>query len=56
MAQLVEHILGKDEVPGSNPGSSYKNKHFLLGSVYFWVCVRMTQHRFEINPKTSFDR
>ena len=24
MAQLVEHILGKDEVPGSNPGSSSK--------------------------------
>ena len=22
MAQLVEHILGKDEVPGPNPGSS----------------------------------
>ena len=22
MAQLVEHILGKDEVPGSNPGIS----------------------------------
>ena len=26
MAQLVEHILGKDEVPGSNPGSSSKTK------------------------------
>ena len=26
MAQLVEHILGKDEVPGPNPGSSSKNK------------------------------
>ena len=24
MAQLVEHILGKDEVPGPNPGSSSK--------------------------------
>ncbi len=24
MAQLVEHILGKDEVPGSNPGISLK--------------------------------
>lgn len=22
MAQSAEHILGKDEVPGSNPGSS----------------------------------
>ncbi len=27
MAQLVEHILGKDEVPGSNPGSSSKKGH-----------------------------
>ena len=25
MAQLVEHILGKDEVPGPNPGSSSKH-------------------------------
>ena len=25
MAQLVEHILGKDEVPSSNLGSSSKN-------------------------------
>ena len=27
MAQLVEHILGKDEVPGSNPGISLKRRH-----------------------------
>ncbi len=26
MAQLVERVLGKDEVPGSNPGSSLKSK------------------------------
>ena len=25
MAQLVEHILGKDEVPGPNPGSSSRH-------------------------------
>ncbi len=24
MAQVVEHILGKDEVPGSNPGISLR--------------------------------
>ena len=29
MAQLVERILGKDEVPGSNPGSSSKRQPFL---------------------------
>ena len=27
MAQLVEHILGKDEVPSSNLGSSSKTKN-----------------------------
>ena len=26
MAQSVERVLGKDEVPGSNPGSSSKTK------------------------------
>ena len=26
MAQLVERVLGKDEVPGSNPGSSSKSR------------------------------
>ena len=26
MAQQVEHVLGKDEVPGSNPGISSKKK------------------------------
>ena len=30
MAQLVEHILGKDEVPGPNPGSSSKRKGHLF--------------------------
>ena len=34
MAQLVEHILGKDEVPGSNPGSSSKQpRGFRLGAL-----------------------
>ena len=26
MAQMVERVLGKDEVPGSNPGISSKGK------------------------------
>ena len=34
MAQLVERILGKDEVPGSNPGSSSKLKPFLMGRLF----------------------
>ena len=36
MAQLVEHILGKDEVPGPNPGSSSKQPRGLyLGALVF---------------------
>ena len=27
MAQSAEHILGKDEVPGSNPGISSRKPH-----------------------------
>ncbi len=37
MAQLVEHILGKDEVPGPNPGSSSRqpqSKH--SGALVFY--------------------
>ena len=30
MAQLVEHMLGKHEVPGPNPGSSSKKEGFAL--------------------------
>lgn len=30
MAQLVEHILGKDEVSGSNPDSSSTKSPFSL--------------------------
>ena len=34
MAQLVEHILGKDEVPGSNPGSSSRQENHPLWMVF----------------------
>ncbi len=34
MAQLVEHILGKDEVPGPNPGSSSKTKSTPCGVLF----------------------
>ena len=34
MAQLVEHILGKDEVPSSNLGSSSKQKTHPKGCVF----------------------
>ena len=35
MAQLVERILGKDEVPGSNPGSSSKKVRKRMLSDFF---------------------
>ncbi len=34
MAQMVERILGKDEVTGSIPVSSSRKKHF-FGSAFF---------------------
>ena len=37
MAQLVEHILGKDEVPGPNPGSSSKKTRSPFGLLVFFV-------------------
>ena len=37
MAQLVEHILGKDEVPGPNPGSSSKKTIPRLGYGFFCI-------------------
>ena len=48
MAQLVEHILGKDEVPGPNPGSSSRQpRRYAFGAwvldrvfaVLFWECL-----------------
>ena len=37
MAQLVEHILGKDEVPGPNPGSSSRQpRRFYLRGFGFY--------------------
>ena len=38
MAQLVEHILGKDEVPGPNPGSSSRHpRGYNLGALVFYM-------------------
>ena len=40
MAQLVEHILGKDEVPGSNPGISLRStpvvRKYSRGISFLW--------------------
>ena len=40
MAQLVEHILGKDEVPGPNPGSSSKTGGLCEKIAGFSFCRR----------------
>ncbi len=56
MAQLVEHILGKDEVPGPNPGSSSRQpRREIFGALvfispclhrqgffwFFWGCLEL---------------
>ncbi len=50
MAQSVEHILGKDEVPGSNPGISFPKalKLFRMVSKLFCFIGRCI---FETEPK-----
>ena len=35
MAQVVEHVLGKDEVTGSNPVSSSKYPVLARGRVFY---------------------
>ena len=41
MAQLVEHILGKDEVPSSNLGSSSKKRsNRLYDGCFFFLAFR----------------
>ena len=41
MAQLVEHILGKDEVPGPNPGSSSRQpRRETFGALVFYRLFR----------------
>ena len=41
MAQLVEHILGKDEVPSSNLGSSSK-KHLRMQVLFDLSAFRLS--------------
>ena len=56
MAQLVEHILGKDEVPSSNLGSSSKKKNTLAiaGVFLFSAPLPINSHRvFALCAKSS---
>ena len=39
MAQVVEHILGKDEVPGSSPGISSKNPVHESGRDFYFLLI-----------------
>ena len=41
MAQLVERVLGKDEVPGSNPGSSSKNPRCIATGIFLSIAFAM---------------
>ena len=45
MAQLVEHILGKDEVPSSNLGSSSKTKGTPNRGCPFWFHLALFKFR-----------
>ena len=41
MAQSVERVLGKDEVPGSNPGSSSRQpRRETFGALVFYGLLR----------------
>ena len=43
MAQLVERVLGKDEVGGSNPPSSSKRTFHSEGSFFFSVALVLNE-------------
>ena len=60
MAQLVEHILGKDEVPGPNPGSSSRQpRRETFGALVFYRLLQTSVGAFffggcpELLPHTS---
>ena len=50
MAQLVEHILGKDEVPGPNPGSSSRQpQRSPSGALVFYVSFPSSTKRLGLS-------
>ena len=46
MAQQVEHVLGKDEVTGSNPVISSKKRQLLMSCLFFSLGFRFAQLQF----------
>ena len=51
MAQLVEHILGKDEVPSSNLGSSSKTRNHPFGWFFVLESLLVIRIRFSRNAR-----
>ena len=57
MAQLVERVLGKDEVPGSNPGSSSKKKSRASGFFFLYFSLfSFHSSLFSKSPTRLFQR
>ena len=55
MAQLVERVLGKDEVPGSNPGSSSRNSTcFAAGAFLFCFPFELERRGYVKNKAGRF--
>ena len=48
MAQQVEHVLGKDEVTGSNPVISSKKRQLLMSCLFFSLGVRNCVARLQL--------
>ena len=53
MAQVVEHVLGKDEVTGSNPVSSSKNPVHVSGRDFTFYFLPLNSY-FKIKSDTGF--
>ena len=52
MAQMVEHILGKDEVTGSIPVSSSKNKRdYIVPFVFGIILAKSPRFAFAVATK-----
>ena len=58
MAQLVERVLGKDEVTGSNPVSSSikKERKVLALRSFFMECISDLPRTNKRAPKNNFAR
>ena len=54
MAQQVEHVLGKDEVTGSNPVSSSNIRLQILESFFAKICAKQLFRYFPPTHATMF--